>query len=123
MKKEETFPSFRRQNKWLGIIDYKSLIVFGIYILAIYQTCGFLKLSLKVTVVIVIMSIIPIIAIYFTSTKEESVIDVIFVVMRFCFSKKTYYYMLEEREEFDIKTTRKKTVNINIEKILKKLKI
>lgn len=123
MKKEQVFPSFRRQNKWLGIIDYKSLVVFGIYIYIIYLVCIGLEIPVKQGVIIMLMAVIPLIAIYFANSKEESIIDIVFTILRFCISKKKYYYKIERGEEFDININKKTRQRFSVDKILKLLKI
>lgn len=123
MDEEKTFPSFRRQNKWLGIIDYKSLIVFVIYVFVIYQICNLINLSTTSLVTVLIVSIIPLFALYFVNSKEESIIDIVYIILRFYLSNKIYYYKLEKREEFEINIKRKKKFKINLDKLLRFLRI
>jgi len=123
MKKEQVFPSFRRQNKWLGIIDYKSLFAFGIYIYIIYLICNGLEIPIKQGTTIMLISIIPLIALYFANIKEESIVEIVVIILKFCISKKKYYYKIERGGEFDIKINKKARHKFNIDKLLKLLKI
>ncbi len=123
MEKQQIFPSFRRQNKWLGIIDYKSLIIFGIYLYLIYIICIALNLPTKIVLSIIIIATVPLFAIYISNDKEESIVDIMLVVLRFYLSNKKYYYKIERREEFDINITRKKRPKLNIDKLFELLSI
>lgn len=123
MKNEKVFPSFRRQNKWLGIIDYKSLFVFGTYLYIIYLICIGLDLNTRLTGAIIIVATVPLVAIYFVNSKEESIADILYVVIKFYLSKKKYYYKIRENEEFDIAINKKIKHRVSIDNILKKLKI
>lgn len=123
MEKQQIFPSFRRQNKWLGIIDYKSLIIFGIYLYLIYIICIALNLPTKLILSIIIIATVPLFAIYISNDKEESIVDIMLVVLRFYLSNKKYYYKIERREEFDINITRKKRPKLNIDKLFELLSI
>lgn len=123
MEKEEVFPSFRRQNKWLGIIDYKSLVVFAIYFYIIYIICNVFQLSSKTILSIMIVSSVPLITTYFINSKDESIVDILFVVFRFYFSPKKYYYKIRTNEEFEIKFKRRNKYKFDIDKILEKLRI
>ena len=123
MEKKKIFPSFRRQNKWLGIIDYKTLALFGVYLYVIYLICNLIGLSSSSMTATLIVSSVPMVAILFVNSKDETAIDILITVVRFYFSKKTYYYLIEEKIEFDLSSMEKKKKFINIDKVIEWLKI
>ena len=46
---QNTYQNFNRKNKWMGIIDYKSLLVLVIYMFIIFSAIRVLNLSFKLS--------------------------------------------------------------------------
>lgn len=98
--KVEIYLNYKRSNKWLGIIDYKSLIVMCIYILIIVTILKFLPINFEYLVYIFIFLVIPVVALILINVGNESAVDTLIVIFKFLlnnniFIKKEYIKKLD----------------------------
>lgn len=90
IEKKEIYMNYKRQNKWLGIIDYKTLTIVIAYSLFILYLLINLKLSFKISVYVFSILIIPIIALMFVSSKNGSAIEILVVIIKYMLNKKIF---------------------------------
>lgn len=101
--KVEIYFDYKRKNKWLGIIDYKSLIVLCIYFFIIVSILKFIPLKLEYIIYLFLFLIMPAVALVFMNVGEESAIDTLIVILKFGLYNKIYV-----KKEFIKKIDKKK---------------
>ena len=90
INKQKTFNFFKRKSKWLGLIDYKTLTFFIIYILIIVKILSIINISNILKLYIFIYLVIPFIIFILLNIKEESIIDKLFVILIFSIKRKKF---------------------------------
>ena len=90
IEKKQIYSSYKSQNKWLGIIDYKSLMVIIIYIILIFLFIKNLNFSFTASLYIFTLLVSPIVIIFCLNTKNGSAIDILIVIIMFLIKKKIF---------------------------------
>lgn len=91
------YSNYKRNFKWKGIIDYRSLFFLIGYIWIIFTILNYFHLSFEKTCSIFFFLVIPIASIFFIHIHNESAVDVIYMILRFLFyqgiftSKENYH--------------------------------
>ena len=93
-KKRYIYLNYKRKNKWLGIIDYKSLIVLCIYIFIVIcflkHIYKFIPIKLEYIIYLFIFFVIPVISALLININDESAVDTLIVIFKFCINNKIY---------------------------------
>lgn len=87
LNKQYIYLNYNRKNKWLGIIDYKSLMFLTIYIFIIIDILKITHLPFQVSIYIFLFLVVPIVGVIFINVNNEVVIDVIFLIFKFYIAK------------------------------------
>lgn len=96
MESKKIYPDFNRENKWLGIIDYKSLIILFIYTISLWYIIGlFLEDTFTKMYILVIMTL-PVFCIFYTNISETNTTYVVYIILKYIFSKKLYVYKINQ---------------------------
>lgn len=90
MNEKETFMNYKRNNRWLGIIDYKSLVALIIYLIVLWNLLNLTFISLEYKIYIFISLSIPVIVLLCIHINDESAIDVIIIILKFSLKNKIY---------------------------------
>lgn len=90
MNKKQIYINYDRKNKWKGLIDYKSLIIFIIYFLVIYNLTKLLPIKLEYIIYTNMFLNIPILALLCSFSDNDSAIDMIFTIIKYLFKRKIY---------------------------------
>lgn len=90
MEKVKFYSNFKRENKWLGIIDYKSLSILLGYIALIFFLLSNINIKLEYLIYIFIFFTIPVFTVFFINIGNESIYDVIIIIFKFYKNKKIY---------------------------------
>lgn len=90
MEKKNIYYNFNRKNKWLGIIDYKSLLVIVIYIILVINAIRIFNISFNVATYLLIFATLPVIVILTIDINNETCIDMLLIIFRFFINKKIY---------------------------------
>lgn len=90
MEKIKNYYNFKRENKWLGIIDYKTLLLLLFYIAVIVLLLKNINIKLEYLVYIFITLTLPVFIIVFINIGNESVYDVIIVLLKYYIKRKIY---------------------------------
>ena len=88
---QRVFNFYNRKNKWLGIIDYKTLVFGMIYIILVLKLVFSLSISYKIKIYISSNLIIPLIIFVILNVNEESILDKLCIIIKFLISRKIYY--------------------------------
>lgn len=81
---------YKRNNKWLGVIDYKSLIVILIYFLMLILVLKIIPIPLKYKIYTFIIFFIPVLSFLFVNNNGESSIETVIVIIKYLFFRKIY---------------------------------
>ena len=85
------YTMYKRNSKWLGIIDYKSLCFILIYMFILINILDFLNLNLETSIYIFLFLTVPVICILVININQESAITVIFYIFKFFLNRKNRY--------------------------------
>lgn len=87
--------NYKRKNKWLGIIDYKTLVVIGIYIFIVISILKIIPIKIEYLIYFFIFLVVPVIAILLINIENDSAIDMLMIILKYSmnndiFVKKEY---------------------------------
>ena len=94
----DNYSNLNRSNKWLGIIDYKSLIILLVILFAVWKIIGIFIQNQLYRIYIVIIISIPILGIFYANKSSENISNVIYIVVKYLFSPKRYMYNIETNQ-------------------------
>lgn len=99
-KIRDNYPNLNRSNKWLGIIDYKLLVILIAILFVIWNLLGlFLQNQLYRVYILIIISI-PILGIFYANKSSENISNVIYTVIKYIVSPKRYMYNIETNRKW-----------------------
>lgn len=84
------YTSYKRNSKWLGIIDYKSLCIILVYIWLVISLIEVVSLDLEKSLYIFLFLTVPVISVMFININNESTVNVIFYIIMFRVKKGIY---------------------------------
>lgn len=84
--------NFNRNNKWLGIIDYKSLVILISYIFCVITLLRIIKLKLEYSIYIFLGLTVPVISVVFININNEVAVDVILIILKYYINKMVFVY-------------------------------
>ncbi len=87
------FSNYKRNNKWLGIIDYKLLTIIVIYIFLILIILRYINLKLEYTLYILSIFLTPVIAIVCITIQNGDGLDVLYTIFKFYLTNDIYIKM------------------------------
>ena len=91
----DNYPNLNRSNKWLGIIDYKTLTVVLVILFAMWNLLGvFVQMPIYRVYLLIIMAI-PLFGLIYANKSEENISNVIYTVIKYIISPKIYMYNIE----------------------------
>lgn len=90
MNEKEVFMNYKRNNKWMGIIDYKSLVFLIIYSIVLWNILGFISAELEYKIYIFFLLFIPFLAILCINISSESAVDVLVIILKYSLKNKVY---------------------------------
>ncbi len=84
INRKRIYSNFQRKNKWLGLIDYKTLSLIGIYISIIVLILSKLQLGLDYKLYIFAFFSLPVVAMFICSDiEQDSVFDMFIIILKF----------------------------------------
>lgn len=90
MNEKEIYMNYKRNNKWLGIIDYKSLVFFVSYLAIVWNILNLLHINLEYKIYILMILIIPVAVMLCMNINSESALDTVITIIRFNCKNKIY---------------------------------
>lgn len=90
INKQRVFNFYNRKNKWLGLIDYKTLLFCLIYIFIIFKLVSVFNISYIAKTYIAANLLLPLIIFVLFNLKEESIIDKLIIIILFYVKRKIY---------------------------------
>jgi len=95
-KKEEwnikytIYSNYKRNNKWKGIIEYKTLLILAIYFLLSINIIKYFNFSFLTSAYVLLVLFIPAFAIVFIDVQNENGISALHVILEFYLKNKIY---------------------------------
>lgn len=90
MNEKEVYMNYKRNNRWLGIIDYKSLTFLIIYLVTIWNIIDCIPITLEYKFYIFVFLSIPVSVMLCININSESAIDVVITMLRYSFKNKIF---------------------------------
>lgn len=85
-EKVQIYSNYKRKNKWLGIIDYRSLVLIIIYVFVVVSILRIVPLKLEYLIYVFIFLVIPVISILLINLGNDSAIDMLLIILKFTFN-------------------------------------
>lgn len=98
MDKLKTYSNINKRFNAKGVIDYRIVLFLVIYACIIYQILDSFNVSIIKIIYILLLSLIPLMGIYFTLSKEENILQVLVNIIKYLLKPKTYVYYYENKE-------------------------
>jgi len=92
------YKNLNRQNKFLGIIDYKTLLILLGYMWIVCQISNLLFENLMYRAYMLIFLSIPILGLVYANKSEDNISYVIYCILKYLISPKHYVYKLKEKK-------------------------
>lgn len=99
INEQRIYSNYTKNLKFLGIIDYKSLMVVIAYMILILNIVKILPINIEIAIYTFIILVIPVIAIFCVNLNNESTIDVICIILDF-YTKRGIYVDTANIKEF-----------------------
>lgn len=90
INKQRVFNFYNRKNKWLGIIDYKTLVFGILYAFIMFKIIFGFNLTYELKIYLYINMILPLIIFIILNIHEESIIDKLKVIILFYIFRRKY---------------------------------
>lgn len=90
INEQPMYKNYKRNPKFLGIIDYKSLLAIVIYSILILNIVRIIPFSGYIRVCIFLFSVIPVASIFCININNDSTIEVILNIIKFMLNKKYF---------------------------------
>lgn len=99
-KERDNYPNLNRNNKWMGIIDYKSLIILLLILFLIWNILGlFISNQIYKVYTLVIISI-PFLGLVYANKSGDNISNVIYIALKYLLSPKLYVYNIETNQQW-----------------------
>ena len=98
LESNAVYKNLNRQNKFLGIIDYKTLLLLLGYMWGVWQISELLFENLMYRAYMLITLSIPILGLVYANKAEDNISYVIYCILKYLVSPKHYVYKLKEKK-------------------------
>ena len=95
LEERDNYSNLNRNNKWLGIIDYKSLIILLLFLFLVWSILGLFIENTMYRVYILVIVSIPLLGLFYANKSEENLSNVLYVILRYLLMPKVYVYNIE----------------------------
>lgn len=85
-----TYSTYKRSPKFLGIIDYKILIIVSIYLMIVLNILKIIPLNYEIKIYITCILIVPLILLILTNINNLNAYEAILIIIKYLFVKKEY---------------------------------
>lgn len=93
INKQKTFNFLKKKNKWLGLVDYKTLLFVIIYIVILSKIISIFNISNILKLYFFVYLTIPFVIFIFLNLKEESIIDKLLIILIYFTKRKNFVKM------------------------------
>lgn len=100
IQEKDNYPNMNRNNKWLGIIDYKSLIILLAILFLTWNILGVFIQNQIYRVYLLIIIAIPFLGLFYVNKSSENISNVIYIALKYMISPKRYMYNIESNKQW-----------------------
>ena len=100
IQEKDNYSNLNRENKWLGIIDYKSLIILLVILFIAWNVLGVFVGNQMYRIYLLIIISIPFLGLFYANKSQENISNVIYVVLKYIVSPKLYVYNIESNNQW-----------------------
>lgn len=93
INKQRVFNFYNKKSKWLGIVDYKTLVFGILYAFIAFKIIFLLNTTYTIKIYIYINMILPLVIFILLNIQEESIIDKLKVIICFYIFRRRYINM------------------------------
>ncbi len=97
MERLNTYSSINKKYNARGTFDYRVIFFLLIYICLMYQILDMFNISIMYIIYILALSLIPLLGIYFTVSKEDDIVDIIINIFKYLLRPKVYIYKYDKK--------------------------
>ncbi len=90
INKQRIYNFYNKKNKWHGIIDYKTLFTFLIYVFILIKIVSIFNIDLLYKAYILITFILPVFIFTLVNINEECVVDKLVTIITYFLKRKIY---------------------------------
>lgn len=94
VKERTIYSNLNRENKFLGIMDYKSLIILLVYVLGVWKLSCIIFARVLFRLYSVIILSVPLFGLFYANRNEDNITHVIYTILKYLFSHKLYVYKI-----------------------------
>lgn len=98
LESNKVYRNLNRKNRFLGIIDYKTLTILLGYMWIVWKIADKIFNNAMNAVYFWIFLVIPVIGLVYANRDEEDVSHVIYVIIKFLVSPKLYIFKLNHKK-------------------------
>lgn len=99
-QEKDNYSNLNRSNKWLGIIDYKSLIILLVILFITWNILGVFVNNQIYRVYMLVIVAIPFLGLFYANKSHENISNVIYVALKYILSPKLYVYNIESNRQW-----------------------
>lgn len=91
------FPrEYKTVNKFLGIIEYRVVIVICAYLYILYNIIGIFNFSIVIKIYVYIMCALPVISFLIVKINNENILDLLLIYLKYIFKPKRYFFVIND---------------------------
>ncbi len=90
VNEQPIYSNYKRNAKFLGIIDYKSLIVIVVYAMIILNFVKITPFNMYIKLCTFLFFVIPILAVFTININNDSTVEMLLNVIKFMLNKKCF---------------------------------
>ena len=98
LESNKVYRNFNRKNRFLGIIDYKTLVILLGYMWIVWETSTKIFNNIIYSVYLLMFLTIPVIGLVYANRYEEDISHIIYVIIKFLVTPKLYVIKLNHKE-------------------------
>ena len=99
-QERDSYPNLNRSNKWLGIIDYKSLVILLIILFLTWNILGIFVQNQIYRIYLLIIIAIPFLGLFYANKSSENISNVIYIALKYIVSPKFYVFNIETNRQW-----------------------
>lgn len=97
---KDNYSNLNRSNKWLGLIDYKSLIILLVILFLVWNILGIFIQNVVYKVYTLVIIAIPFLGLFYANKSQENISNVIYIAVKYMISPKLYVYNIESNRQW-----------------------
>lgn len=99
-QEKDNYSNLNRSNKWLGLIDYKSLIILLVILFLVWNILGIFIQNVVYKVYTLVIIAIPFLGLFYANKSQENISNVIYIALKYMISPKLYVYNIESNPKW-----------------------